>query len=222
MKKSTNLLLPITIVVLFLIPSGACKKDSPALNNNKLDEFTVLEYVSNIPIKGATVTAYTCGRADWPFSCSDYRATLIGTALTDDSGKVSFNSSNVRFLEIRKDKYWELESLVAFSNHVLNLAPIATLKVRIVKVNQYPSGYELRLLPQSLPQAQAQAPGGCECRMSTPQNLIEPKDTIVYLKGAGNFQNFITWSVYPGGGSFSNTQQIMINRFDTAEFQIEY
>jgi hypothetical protein len=53
------------------------------------------------------------------------------------------------------------------------------------------------------------------------KQLHQPPNGVIYLKGAGNCENSIAWAI-DSTLPQNFTQRIMINRFDTAEFVIEY
>jgi hypothetical protein len=190
-----------TIVLLLLMSLGGCKKDSSESVENKVrEEFTIVEFVSNTPVQGATVIA-----------AANFTAT--DSAITNDSGKVVFNTAvGVNHLWIHKDKYWPGEFAYFFGWPTLTLTPIATLKVHLTRVNQYPPGYILNMW----------VPGGDGGAENHIKQLTQPRDGIIYIKGRGNCRNSIGWSVDDPTHSTDHTDEVLINRFDTAEFEIKY
>jgi hypothetical protein len=57
------------------------------------------------------------------------------------------------------------------------------------------------------------------------QQMALPANGFIYLKGFGNCNNFIYWRVDTARNDllgYGTTSSMMINRFDTAEFSIEY
>ena len=200
----------------------SCTKDPVDHNGDNIrQELTIVETSSNLPLQGVTVTAYNCSASGWQL-CSG-PGDFLGTAITDDSGKVVFNTPGIGWLKLSKNHYWPVEvgGLLAAGNR-FELTPIATLKVRLKKINQnsYPNGYALNL--------QSGFDGGCNYCLSQTKQLIQPGDGITYLKGVGLTTNFVMWQLDSGqiatGGPapWTLTPSLMINRFDTAEFVVEY
>ena len=114
---------------------------------------------------------------------------LLGTAITDDSGKVVFNTPGVGWLKLSKDQYWSGEAGGwLFTSTRLELTPIATLKVRLQKINPnpYPRGYLLNL--------RAAWDASCACGSEMKQ-LTQPGDATTYLKGVGNTRNYVSWQL---------------------------
>jgi hypothetical protein len=191
-----------TILLLFPISLVGCNKGNPdPVNTNVHNEFTVVETNSNTPIPGVTVNAYSSGG--------------LYTATTNDSGKVSFDTHyGIGSLRLSKEKYWPGEYSWAWTfigpPSRVELTPIATLKVHYTRVNQYRQGYLLNLRPST-----------CYTNANVLKQLQPASSSgTVYLKGAGNCGNSVGWAVDTLPKYF--TQGIMINRFDTAEFVIEY
>ena len=131
------------IAISFLLALCGCTKDPVENKNDNIrQEFTIVEARSNIPLKGVTVTAYTCdGFCAGPGS-------VLGTETTNDSGKVVFNSPGVGWLKYSKERYWPVEvgGLLVYTG-TFELTPVATLKVSLKNTNpnSHPNGYLLSL-----------------------------------------------------------------------------
>ncbi len=208
---TTSLIKPVqTVVLLLAISLGGCKKDNTdPVRNTIRDEFTIVETNSNRPVQGAMVIA-----------AGNFTAT--DSAITNDSGKVVFNTAEgINHLWIHKDKYWPGEFSYFFGWPTLSLSPIGTLKVHITKSaqSQVPPNSLLNLRPIAW---------ACESCVAQLTQLDLPRDRIIYLKGGGNSLNSVDWQIDSGQvqanhqAPWSSTQDIMINRFDTAEFEIKY
>jgi|GEM_PF-3012793 len=199
------------IIVSFIFCLPACKKDK----NDQQKEFLILEDYTSTPVADAIVEAYKCSSKDWLGNCSVV-GPLLGTTTTDKDGKAFFPASlEVGTLRIKKDKYWPTENInTGFLGSDTHITPIATLRVHIIRENQYPSGYLLNITGQ---------PEGCnDCIWETKQ-LSQPLDTIVYLKGGGYYQNTVGWYMNPGGpANGHSTPPVLVNRFDTARYEIRY
>jgi hypothetical protein len=125
---------------------------------------------------------------------------------------------------VHANKYWPA-FYIPFNtddSSTLVLTPIAILKVRITKVDQYqyPSGSVFKL-GNSMDQC-----NGCVIDLHQ-LTLKLPQDRIVYMKGAGGgTSNYLQWYVDSGQVIVPNpwnvTPHIVINRSDTTEFLIEY
>ena len=204
--KNLILLALIAMAVLFLT---ACNKP----DNNAQSAYKVMEDNTNNPVAGVTVDAYKCTSKDWLGNCNTIGSYLASTT-TDNEGKALFASSlGTGTLRTKKDKYWDHENPNPGYSPEFYITPISTLKVILTRVNAYPAGYVLNIVSQ---------PQGCnDCIWETKQ-LLQPADnTVVYLKGGGNYHNSVGWYVgSPASGSSSPA--VLVNRFDTATFNIQY
>ena len=169
------------IAISFLLVSCGCTKDPVEHKTDNIrQEFTIVEAKSNIPLKGVTVTAYSCTGS----FCTGPGA-LLGTTITNDSGKVVFNTPGVGWLKFSKERYWPGEAGGLYTN-TYELTPIATLKVSLKKTNpnSYPNGYLLSLW----------YPNAC-LNTNIFKQLDQPANGVIYLKGAGNCENSIAWAI---------------------------
>jgi hypothetical protein len=176
--------------------------------------FRVLEDVAGSPVSGASVTTFSCTSKDWLGNCNAV-GSQTGSGTTNSDGQVFFQSSvAVGTLRVKKGKYWDHENPNPGYQPDTYLTPIATLKVHVIKVNQHPAGYILNLVGQ---------PGGCnDCIWETKQ-VGQPLDTFIYLKGGGYYGNSVGWYMTPGSpASGSSTPTLVVNRFDTAHFEVRY
>lgn len=198
-------------LLVFVFIAGACNKPD---DRDSQYEFQVLEYSTNNPIAGATVDGYKCLSKDWLGNCMT-TGTYVASTTSNNEGKIFFQKSlDIGVLKTRKDKYWDHENSNMSLDYDIPLTPVSILKVHVIKVNTHPAGYVLNLVSQSQ---------GCsDCPWETKQ-VGQPLDTYVYLKGAGYYNNSVGWYMNPGGpASGSSTPSVLINRFDTAQFEVRY
>jgi hypothetical protein len=190
----------------------ACNKDHKGGNSNKQSEFTILEYKVNTPILGVKVDGYKCNSSDYLGNCLNAGA-FAGTNYTNSEGKALFDKSlDIKSIKLTKDKYWDTQNNNPVFQPECYLIPVATLKVRIIKVNQFAPGYTLNLIAQ---------PSCGDCKWETLQ-LRQPQDTVIYFKAAGYHSNVVEWFVNTQTTPHHYTPSIIINRFDTTEVIIQY
>lgn len=202
-------LLALTSIIFLLI---ACTKD-PSSKSTK--DFEVLEGGSNIPLSGVQVMGYKCQGRDFLRNCLNQL--FVSTATTNEKGIASFpESAEIGSIKISKDQYWDnLNTFDITSGDVTYLYPKAIQKVRFIRINPYILGERLIVISQE------------GKRWDEARNVKElglPADTTLYLKGRGNMENKVEWAVLDRNGNSPGNQspEKIINRFDTASFEIRY
>jgi hypothetical protein len=202
----------VLIVPLFLV---ACEK------NNKKEygpsTFTVVEAVTNTPIAGAKVNMYSCGAWGLFGGCDDIYPTRPLTTNREGIADLS-GAKDVYDVIVKKEMYWD--GYQSFSKNrqpakeTIELYPVATLQIHLIKHNQYPAGAKLTV----------SSPFD-SCFSCPPERIIleQLKDTTIYIRGKGNINNHVLWSVFPGGSDVTaESKSVRVNRFDTAQIEIRY
>lgn len=197
------------LAILFI----SCKKEEKTDDTNR---FTILEVTTNTPIAGARVDAYKCLERDL-LGC--FREAVSTSATTNSEGIATISgATEISSITAHKEKYWEASEYFSRNQQPVTattyLYPIATLKIHVVKENQYPATNQLMLHSPIEP-----------CRDCPREAIVLglPQDTTVYMKGRGNVNNSIQWVVNTGSADMlTTTTPVMVNRFDTAQIEIRY
>jgi hypothetical protein len=149
----------------------------------------------------------------------------INFLITNSEGVATLSGiKDLGSVQVTKEKYWE--GYQSFSRYeqpptaTIELYPIATLKIHLIKENQYSS--EQRLVVNS-PSSSMPVCGTCDAERF---ELLLPQDTIIYAKAVGNANNVVEWFVFKPGDNTSvmpnKTPAVKVNRFDTALVEIRY
>ncbi len=203
-------------ILLVLAISAGCTKDkagSSIDDPDPIDPITinVLERSTNKPVAGATVYLKKCSQYDIEFGCLRY--SNFKTLITNNAGEVTISDPGpAEAIEVQHSKYWQYENN---SLSDVTLTPKTIIEVSVKRVKSY-STAEVLYIGQHV----ADCYWPCYPILE-PVGL--PLDTVIFLKGAGYFDNQISWNInYLGVDSLHTTPAFYINGFDTAKVNIEY
>jgi len=211
--RTSNLITAI-VVALFIV---ACKKERK--KEDGISTFTVVEAITKTPLTGASVIPRACLSRDNGWCGQETPIGAIGTVTTNSEGVATLSGvEDLNKVKVTKEKYWESHRYFPAADQppstTIELYPIATLEIHLVKQNSHPNGAKLIVTsPFEL----------CENCSSEQFIFDQLKDTTIYMRGHGNIKNNVLWGVTAGGPALlAESPSVMVNRFDTAQIEIRY
>ena len=187
------------IILLFLF--SACSKGGKD-DETKNTEIKVVEPISSLAVKGATVSLFQCN-----YGCP-FGAKVLFTGPTNDNGICSVPAEHYNdvtaTMNVVKDKYWPF---TIQRNTLVTLEPEGWLKLKIHATRTYTPGSKLLVVIKN--------------ELATKSDLTEynvATDSTIMIRAYGAQKNKIEWQVVNSGFNLvsnGSLNDLQVPRFDT-------
>jgi hypothetical protein len=184
-------------------------------NGSKMVTLSVVEYKTNKPIEGATITL--TGLESFNLNCVCFPRVTIAAGQTDVKGNCQFSedeiSKAVYDITVTKDKYIGTDG-TNISKYEMSL--VGYLRMHLVKINSFPDAYQLGLSMK-----------GEQGNGYTGFYLTDgfPADTTLIMSVYGGQTNTLSLDISNSSSQVISRQgpfSVNVGTTDTANYEIKY